>query len=177
MAAGKKAWAVGWRRVQASTARVVQEDFLKAAQRNITTNFKGDGQECPSHTFLSSSEEVVGYYGAFDANHQSHNDTFCFVMVRLVQKVHGAQAGSEAQGRPSGLSADAARDKRTHDGIGFAVSLLEAALSGKGVGGNQAGKNPSVDLGFKCPEMMLAGGVGQWRAGRYKVLCRCGGGE
>ena len=60
-------------------------------------------------------------------------------MVCLVQKVHGAEAGSEAQGRSSGLSADAARDKRTHDGIGFAIALIEAALSSEGVRGDKAG--------------------------------------
>jgi hypothetical protein len=146
-------------------------------KNKVKSNINCDGQECPSHTVLSGCEVIVGYYGAFDADNQSHRDAFRFVVVCLVQKVDGAEASAEAQGRSSGLSANAARDKGTHDGIGFAVTLLEAALSGESVGGNQAGKNSGIDLGFECPKTMLAGRIGNRRTGRYKVLCRRGGGQ
>jgi hypothetical protein len=80
----------------APAAPVVQRLLKALSKNNITNNVKGDGQDCRSCTFLSSSEQVVGYNCAFDADHQSHRDAFGFVMVCLVQKVHGAQGDSEA---------------------------------------------------------------------------------
>jgi hypothetical protein len=126
-------------------------------------------------TLLSGQEQVVGYYGAFYAYDQSQGDAFGFVVVCFVEKVDGAQAGSEADCRTGGLAANALRYKRTHERIGFTVAIVQAALGGEGIGGDQTGDNSSVDGRFERPETVLARGVRKRRTARHKILG--GGGD
>src|SRR4030088_1391501 len=90
--------------------------------------------------YLPSREEIVGHDRALNSDHQPHGNTLGFVVMCLVQDVHGTNGGAEAQGRSSGLSDRSTSDKGTHDWVRFAVALLEAPLGADRVGGNQAGK-------------------------------------
>src|SRR5205085_8662917 len=98
----------------------------------------------------------------FYTDHQAHGDALGFVMVSLMEKIYGAEAGAKTESRTCGFAADSTCDKWTHDGVSFTVSMIETALRGKGVGGDQAGENPGVDFGFERPKAMLAGRIGNW---------------
>jgi len=126
---------------------------------------------------LSRCKKIAGYYAALYSDHQAHDNAFRFVMVGLVEKIHGAQAGSETQGGSSGFAADSTSDKWPHDGIGFAISAVEATLGSEGIGRDQAGEDPGVDFRFERPKAMLARRVGYLRTRTYKALRRCCGGE
>ena len=73
-----------------------------------STAIRGDGQGRPSrHVSLSGDYfglvencHVVSHYCAFSAYDQAHGDALGFVVMRLVEQIHRAEAGTESESGP-----------------------------------------------------------------------------
>src|ERR1019366_7375003 len=120
----------------------------------------------------ANCRDVAGNEPAFSGDQQAHRNAFRFVVVGAMQQVGGPHSHAKTQSRPGSLPGGSTGHEGTHDGVDFAEALVQAALGGDGVGGDQSGEDADVHFVLDRPETMLAGRIGKCgTAARREALC------
>src|ERR1019366_5173957 len=120
----------------------------------------------------ANCHDVAGNEPAFSGDQQAHRKALRFVVVGAMQQVGGPHSRAKTYSGPGSLPGGSAGHEGTHDGVDFAEALVQSALGGDGVGGDQSGEDADVHFGLDRPETMLAGRIGKrGTAARREALC------
>src|ERR1019366_190179 len=126
----------------------------------------------------ANCHDVAGNEPAFSGDQQAHRKALRFVVVGAMQQVGGPHSRAKTYSGPGSLPGGSAGHEGTHDGVDFAEALVQAALGGDGVGGDQSGEDADVHFVLDRPETMLAGRIGKCGISvRRKTLCLHGGAQ
>jgi hypothetical protein len=88
-----------------------------------------------------------------------------------MHQVYDSNSRAKPKSRPGSLSGGTTRHEGAHQRIEFVEALVQAALSGDGIGGDQSCQDTHVYLILDRPERPLAGRIGQSRtAARRETL-------
>jgi hypothetical protein len=113
---------------------------------------------------LANRDYVVGDDPAFSSDHETHHHPFNGVVVSLVQQIYGTQGCAETQRGAGSLPCGPVRHKGAHQWISFAQTLIQTALRGDGIGGDESREYADIYFVPGRPERLLAGGIGQRRS-------------
>src|ERR1035437_1501280 len=126
----------------------------------------------------ANCHDVAGNEPAFSGDQQAHRKALRFVVVGAMQQVGAPHFRAKTYSGPGSLRGGSAGHEGTHDGVDFAEALVQAALGGDGVGGDQSGEDADVHFVLDRPETMLAGRIGKCGISvRRKTLCLHGGAQ
>jgi len=110
-------------------------------------------------TTLAQGDDVVGDESAFTGHHESHGNSLSFEMMGLVKQVRDSHGRAKTQRRAHRLPGGTPRCEGAHQGIGFAQTLVQAALRGDSIGGDQRGQNAGIHFVLDRPERTRAGRI------------------